>query len=212
MNQSRSDDTQEHELARQIGALYERHALQWDAARRRQPVFESAWLDRFRDLLPHGASVLDLGCGGGVPIATYFFKHSFDVTGVDTSETMLSLYRQRLPEAQALLGDMRTLRLGHSFHGVIAWDSFFHLTHDDQRRMFEVFQWHSMPGAVLMFTSGAEHGEAVGQLDGDALYHASLSAAEYQGLLSRSGYTVMGHVANDSCCHGHTVWLARKQS
>ena len=37
-----------HDLAQQIRALYERHALQWDAARRHQPVFESVWLDRLQ--------------------------------------------------------------------------------------------------------------------------------------------------------------------
>lgn len=201
-----------HELAQQIRGLYERHALQWDAARRRQPVFESVWLDRFRDLLPLGASVLDLGCGGGDPIAEHFVKHGCDLTGVDTSETMLSLFRERLPQAQALLSDMRTLRLGRTFHGVIAWDSFFHLTPDDQRHMFDVFQRHSGSGAALMFTSGPEHGEAIGQLEGDPLYHASLSSTEYLDLLSRSGYTVVAHVANDSSCSRHTVWLAQKQS
>lgn len=212
MHQWLANHRHANELAEQIGALYERHALQWDAARRGQPAFESAWLDRFRDLLPLGARVLDLGCGGGVPIASYLVKQGFDVTGVDTSETMLSLFRERLPEGRALLGDMRTLRLGDTFHGVIAWDSFFHLAHDDQRHMFEVFQWHSTPGALLMFTSGPGHGEAIGQLAGDPLYHASLSAPEYLGLLSRSGYTVLAYVANDSSCSGHTVWLARKQS
>lgn len=192
--------------------LYERHALQWDAARRRQPLYEAAWLDRFLDLLPVGASVLDLGCGGGDPIATHFVKRGFDVTGVDASETMISLFRLRVPESQALLGDMRTLRLGQTFHGVVAWDSFFHLAHDDQRKMFDVFQRHSRTGAALMFTSGPDHGEAIGQLEGEPLYHASLSATEYRDLLSSSGYIVIAHVANDSSCSGHTVWLARKQS
>jgi SAM-dependent methyltransferase len=200
-----------HELAQQIIPLYERHALQWDAARRRQPLIESGWLERFEGLLPLGASVLDLGCGGGDPIAVHFAKHGFNVTGIDSSETMVSLFRRRLPAAKALLGDMRALRLDRGFQGVLAWDSFFHLTHDDQRQMFEVFQRHSVPGALLMFTSGPEHGEAIGALEGEALYHASLSGTEYQDLLSTSGYTVVEHVVNDTSCGGRTVWLARQR-
>lgn len=125
---------------------------------------------------------------------------------------MVSLFRQRLPEALGLLGDMRTLRLHKTFQGVMAWDSFFHLMPDDQRHMFEVFQLHSRPGAVLMFTSGPGHGEAIGQLEGDPLYHASLSATEYLDLLSRSGFIVLDHVAEDASCGGHTVWLAQKQA
>jgi hypothetical protein len=34
------------------------------------------------------------------------------------------------------------LSLQRSFDGILAWDSFFHLNHDDQRRMFPVFRAH----------------------------------------------------------------------
>ena len=197
-------------FAEQIIGLYERHAVQWDAERRRQPLFEAAWLDRLRSSLTPGASVLDLGCGGGEPIASFLVGQGFDVFGVDSSETMVSLFRRRLPGAQALLTDMRLLRLARRFDGIIAWNSLFHLTHDDQRQMFEVFHTHSAPGALLLFTSGPEHGEAIGELAGDPLYHASLSEAEYLGLLSGNGYTVVAHIANDSSCGGHTVWLAQR--
>lgn len=200
-----------HELAQQIIGLYERHAIRWDAARRRQPPVEAVWLDRFRALLPAGASVLDLGCGGGEPIAVYLASHGIEVTGVDSSATMVSLFGRRLPAAGALRCDMRTLRLERTFRGVIAWDSLFHLTQDDQRGMFDVFRRHSAPGAMLMFTSGPEHGEAIGELEGEPLYHASLAAGEYGALLAGSGFAVLAHVANDSGCGGHTVWLAQKQ-
>lgn len=200
-----------NELAHQIMDLYERCAISWDAARNRQPLLERSWLDRFRGLLVAGGSVLDLGCGGGDPIAIYLAMHGFDVTGVDSSKTLLSLFRRRLPTAEALLADMRTLRLERLFQGVIAWDSCFHLTHDDQRRMFAVFERHSAPGAALMFTTGPAHGEAIGELDGEPLYHASLSGTEYSGLLSSSGYRLVAHAIDDSTCSGHTVWLAQKQ-
>lgn len=175
-------------------------------------MFESAWLDRFLALLTPGESVLDLGCGGGAPIAKYLVDHGIEVTGVDTSETLVSLFRSRLPQAGALIADMRSLRLARTFQGVIAWDSFFHLRHEEQRRMFAVFRQHSAPGALLMFTSGPEYGEAIGSLEGEPLYHASLSAAEYLALLLDSGYRIVGHATNDPACGGHTVWLAQKQT
>jgi hypothetical protein len=37
---------------------------------------------------------------------------------------------------------MRQLALGRPFDGIVAWDSFFHLGHDDQRRMFAIFADH----------------------------------------------------------------------
>ena len=104
---------------------------------------------------------------------------------------------------------MRTLALGRRVAGVLAWNSFFHLDHDDQRAMFAVFEAHAAPGAPLMFTSGPAHGEAIGTLEGEPLYHASLDPAEYRRLLTRHGFAERAHVAQDPACHGLTVWLAQ---
>jgi SAM-dependent methyltransferase len=56
--------------ADRIIELYQRHARAW-AHDRGNRLIEQAWLDRFRGLLPAGASVLDIGCGSGQPIARY---------------------------------------------------------------------------------------------------------------------------------------------
>ena len=105
---------------------------------------------------------------------------------------------------------MRSLSLGRKFDGLIAWDSFFHLTADDQRAMFAIFRDHAASGAALMFTSGPAHGEAIGEFEGEPLYHASLDADEYRALLAAHGFRVVRHVADDPACNGHTVWLARR--
>jgi SAM-dependent methyltransferase len=195
----------------QIVSLYERHARAWDADRRRQRgLMEQAWLDRFAAFLPEGGSVLDLGCGAGEPMARYLIEHGFDVTGVDSSPTMISLCRERFPEHRWLVADMRSLALSRTFQGVLAWDSFFHLSFDDQRRMFPVFAAHAAPGAPLMFTSGPRHGEAIGSYQGEALYHASLDPAEYRALLAANGFSEIAYTAEDPACGGHTVWLARR--
>jgi hypothetical protein len=105
---------------------------------------------------------------------------------------------------------MRSLRLSRQFDGVLAWDSFFHLTHDDQRRMFDVFARHAGPSAVLMFNTGPGHGESVGRYRGDPLYHASLGPDEYTALLESIGFEVIAHAAEDwSSAGGRTVWLAQ---
>ncbi len=107
---------------------------------------------------------------------------------------------------------MRVLALDTAFYGLLAWDSFFHLSGDDQRGMFPIFRQHAAPGAALMFTSGPSHGEAMGVYRGEPLYHASLAAEEYRALLEANGFRVVQHVIEDPDCNGHTVWLARCQA
>src|SRR5262249_33943091 len=122
-----------------IMAHYERHAIAWDADRRNSGWNDKRWHDRFIEALPQNGTVLDLGCGGGSPVAMYLVARGRHVIGVDSSTILISLCRNRLPEQEWIVADMRSLSLGRRFNGVLAWDSFFHLTPADQRRMFTVF-------------------------------------------------------------------------
>lgn len=173
---------------------------------------ERAWLDRFTALLPAGGSVLDLGCGMGEPVAAHLIGQGFAVTGVDTSPALLDLCRARFPAQHWHLADMRGLALGQRFDGILAWDSFFHLDQADQRAMFSIFARHAAPGAGLMFTTGPAEGIALGEFQGEALFHASLSPAEYRSLLRGQGFVVVAHSAEDAGCDGRTIWLARHAS
>ena len=191
--------------------FYERHARGWVNDRLRTKLIEKAWLDRFAALIAPGGTILDLGCGPGKPMAAYLLAQGFDVCGVDSSLTMITLARDNFPRAEWILADMRTLALDRSFAAVMAWDSFFHLSFDDQRHMFPVFRTHAAPGAPLMFTSGPRHGEGIGNLFGEPLYHASLAPDEYRSLLEANGFSVVAVKLEDPDCGGHSVWLARRR-
>jgi 2-polyprenyl-3-methyl-5-hydroxy-6-metoxy-1,4-benzoquinol methylase len=194
--------------ADEIISVYGRHAHAWASARAQQRA-EEKWLSRFLQLVESNAEVLDVGCGPGVPIARYLVEHGHSVHGIDASPEMLTLFRQNLPSSHATLADMRDVHLGRTFGGLLAWDSFFHLTAVDQRPMFATFREHSRPGTALMFTSGPASGEAIGNLEGEPLYHASLDGDEYRELLCDHGFVVVDYVAEDPECGGHTVWLAQ---
>jgi cyclopropane fatty-acyl-phospholipid synthase-like methyltransferase len=198
-------------LASRIMAHYERHATAWDSDRQNSAWNDKVWHDRFIDRLPAGAKVLDLGCGSGRPVAQHMAERGLRVTGVDSSPTMISLCRSRLPDHAWIVADMRELSPGRRFDGILAWDSFFHLDYDDQRRMFAVFATHASGGAWLMFNAGPRHGEAIGDYRGDPLYHASLSPAEYETLINRFGFETIEHAAEDQRAGGRTVWLCRSR-
>jgi SAM-dependent methyltransferase len=197
------------DAASQIAAHYERHALSWDADRRAARWIDKPFIERFLDLLPHGANVLDLGCGGGSPVALHMVERGFHVTGVDSSPTLISLCQARMPDQEWIVDDMRSLALGRQFGGILAWDSFFHLQHSDQEAMFPIFAAHAAPAAILMFNAGFAHGEDIGSYRGDPLYHASLDPSEYEALLADYGFDFIEHSINDPATGGRTFWLAR---
>lgn len=191
-----------------IVALYERHAGDFDRDRSRA-LSEQAWLDRFLGYVRPLGTVLDCGCGMGEPIARYLLAAGHQIVGIDSSPSLIQLCRTRFPSSKWLVADMRRLALGRRFHGLLAWDSFFHLSMNDQRAQFGRFAAHALPGAPLLFTSGPAAGESIGSFGGEPLYHASLDPEEYRALLSTHGFSVVAYLADDPACGGHTVWLAR---
>ncbi|WP_216330990.1 class I SAM-dependent methyltransferase [Rhizobium sp. X9] len=197
------------DLSNDVIRLYNDHGADFDSLRGCS-LAEKPWLDRFASLLPQGASILDIGCGSGEPIAGYFIGNGYDVTGIDASLPLIELCRARFPEKLWVVADMRKLALGRRFDGLIAWHSFFHLNAEDQRRMFAIFRQHANDGAALMFTAGPGQGEAIGTFQGKPLYHASLSREEYESLLAAHGFRLLDHIVEDPDCGGATVYLARR--
>jgi SAM-dependent methyltransferase len=196
--------------AERIIDLYDTHALAWDRQRSRD-LIEHAWLDRFCEAISANGRILDIGCGMAEPIAAHLIGRGFELTGVDASPSLIALCRERFPHQRWIVADMRELDLGERFDGLLAWHSFFHLSPPDQRPMFARFARHAAPGAALMFTSGQQEGEAIGEWQGEPLYHGSLDTTEYARLLASNGFCVEQHRASDPDCGFATIWLARSK-
>ena len=197
--------------AQDVIATYERVGAAW-ARQRNRNLMEKAWLDRMLTAAPRDTGavrVLDLGCGSGKPIGGYLAERGAQLTGVDATDIMTGLYAANVPGATAIKADMRGLSLDRQFDAILAWDSFFHLTADDQRAMFATFAAHAAPGATLMFTSGHIAGEAIGDIAGAPIYHASLAPDDYKTLLADAGFKLLRFVPEDATCGGHTIWLAQ---
>jgi SAM-dependent methyltransferase len=169
-----------------VWRLYDRFTREFDRDRGKT-LMERRYLDAVAARLPSRASVLDLGCGSGEPIARDFIERGYAITGIDAAPAMIAICRQRFPQAIWIESDMRTLVLGRCYDAILAWDSAFHLDEEEQRAMFPVFGRHIARGGFLLFTSGPRAGVAIGELYGEELFHASLDPDEYRALLASTG-------------------------
>jgi 2-polyprenyl-3-methyl-5-hydroxy-6-metoxy-1,4-benzoquinol methylase len=191
--------------------LYERHAALWSATRSRDAGLERAWLARFTSGLLPGALVLDLGCGNGWPIAAALLQQGLNVVGVDSSPSLIDAASRSFPDSQWYAHDMRTFEYQHRFDAIVAWHSLFHLSLDDQEKIFPRFSELLSPGGRLMFTTGPSRGIVIGEWGGEPLYHASFDPAEYSTLLRDNGFDILDNKLDDPDCGGASVWLATRQ-
>lgn len=94
-------------------------------------------------------TVLDLGSGGG-HVALHL-KDNLRLTLVDLSEQMLEVSRRLNPECVHVQGDMRTIRLGELFDGVLVHDSIDYVTtQHDLRLVIDTAFAHCRPGGVAV--------------------------------------------------------------
>ena len=87
-------------LSETVIDLYRRHATQWDSARRSSEWNDRVWIEAFTGRLARGSRVLDLGCGGGEPVARFLVERGLRVTGIDSSPQLIALARHRMPEQE----------------------------------------------------------------------------------------------------------------
>lgn len=104
---------------------------------------------------PRTNSILNLGCGSGRHDQE-LIRFGYQITGVDLSEEMLAIARQKADEHPQLSyrhGDIRTLRLGQQFDVVVA---LFHVisyqtTNNDLKAAFDTARKHLKPGGIFIF-------------------------------------------------------------
>jgi SAM-dependent methyltransferase len=115
--------THAHGSAERWGPLWGARPRDWAISEEQHvPGYEAA-LSRLR--LEPGQRVLDIGCGVGVFLALVA-ERGAEPHGIDASETLIALARERLPEADLRVGDMESLPYeDDTFDLVTGFTSFF---------------------------------------------------------------------------------------
>lgn len=172
-------------------------------------LFERPMLEALVHHAP-GPRLLDLGGGTGRPLGQWLAAQGFHVTAVDGAAPMLAHYRRNVPRATCHLCDMRFLHLPQQFDVLVAWDSFFHLSHADQPRVLARLGRHAAPGAILAVSTGPSRSKAVGTVGGQPVFHASHAPLSYRAMLRAAGFSVISFKPNDPALDRHSWWLCRK--
>lgn len=169
---------------------YNAIAGSWDDARHTFVLREEAYLDALLEGLPAGASVLDLGCGTGRPIAEHILSRGFRVTGVDQAETVLELARGRFPDAAWIASSIEEFETAEQFSAIVFWDALFHIERQKHQRLLARCAMMLEPGGRIMLTvGGSEQPDGfTDEMFGETFYYDSHAPATVLALLGWAGF------------------------
>ena len=103
--------------------------------------------------------VLDMGCGTGA-MTRYLDAHGYDMTGIDVSEEMLTIAKEKSsPDILYLLQDMREFELYGTMRAAVSiCDSMnYILEEDDLLRVFSLVNNYLDPGGLFIFDMNTIH-------------------------------------------------------
>lgn len=105
---------------------------------------------QIREHHPDAVTLLDVACGTGRHLA--HLRHSFEVAGLDLSESMLDQASRRLPDVELVQGDMRAFDLDRRFDAVVClFGSIGYMADEDElASAVRAMADHLAPGGVLV--------------------------------------------------------------
>jgi SAM-dependent methyltransferase len=153
--------------------------------------------------LKSGASILELGCGSGLPVTRTLLDDGFIVTGIDTSPTLVATFRSRFPGIDVACERAETSGFfGRTYDAVISIGLMFLLPEATQRSLIAKVGSALHVGGQFLFTAPSQSCTWNDLMTGRP--SRSLGAAAYEAILSQSGLTVSGEYTDE----GHNHYFA----
>lgn len=151
----------------------------------------------FADHVNSKGTILDIGCGTGMPIAKYLSNRNFSIIGIDQSAKMIETAQsQGIKNAVFYLSDFFEFESDEKFDGIIAWDSLFHFPKDRQEGIYGKVYHLLAPGGYFLFTHGKEEDEHIDNMFGEQFYYSCLSKDFVLDLMKEVGFEILFSIEN----------------
>lgn len=154
-------------------------------------------IETFIDILDRkdDPEILDIGCGPGRDAKT-FVEDGMDVLGIDISEEMLDIAREKVPQAEFKKIDMRNLPFdSDSFDGIWSAGSLQHIPRDEMRDLLEELRRILKEGGILFSDLREGEGEKVEETEdyGETIerFMVYWQKEEFIQLLEDAGFEIL---------------------
>jgi cyclopropane fatty-acyl-phospholipid synthase-like methyltransferase len=168
------------------------------------------WVAELAQMLRPGGTVLDLGCGAGVPATKLLTERNFDVLGLDISAVQIARARQLVPAATFVHADMVTWEHEPaSFDAVVSFYALIHVPLQDQRDLLPKVRRWLRPGGYLLAIVGSERWSGIEDYFGTPMFWDHADRGTYLGWLSAARLLPLWDRFVPEGNVGHTLVLAQ---
>lgn len=177
---------------------YNKISDRWDSARRKFYGREREYLDVLLSALPGGASVIDLGCGTGRPMAEDVISRGYRVIGIDQSSEQIKKAAERFPEQRWVLSSMEAYGFNDGFDAAIIWDSLFHIERSYHEPILrKIVERLPSGGRVMLMVGGSEHPAFTDFMFGQEFFYDSDSPEKTLHIIENLGcHPLIGEFMN----------------
>jgi SAM-dependent methyltransferase len=190
-------------------------AGQYLASKRALDPATETWLAELLIDYPRPAAVLDLGCGGGVPVTRWLAERAA-VTGVDVSAAQLALAARHVSGARFIKADMTAVGfLPSGFDAVVALSSIIHVPRAEHGPLVGRIHGWLRPGGRFLATwaiRGWEGWEADWEGWGAPMWWSHHDQATNLALLAGAGFAIEWAERRTGAGEAWLWALARKPS
>jgi SAM-dependent methyltransferase len=154
---------------------------------------------------------LDIGCGSSGRIIDLLLSHGFAVEGLDISQRMLELAKQRHPDVPFHHADICQWDFPQAYDLISAWDSIWHVPLTEQAPVLKKILQNLTPGGVCIFTTGGldAPAEKVDTAMGPQMYYSVLGIPNTLQLIAETG-CVCRHLEYDQYPELHLYIIAQR--
>ncbi|MFB7126514.1 class I SAM-dependent methyltransferase [Kitasatospora sp. NPDC056273] len=173
-----------------------------------------SWIEELLGRLPEAGTVLDVGCGTGVPVARSLAATGRRVTGVDISDVQIRRARELVPEAEFIRADATTLAFPPgTFDAVVCLYALIHIPVGEQPALLGRIASWLRPGGWLLVTTGHQAWTGTDENwlgGGAAMWWSHADAATNRSWLLCAGLEVAHEEFVPEGDSGHVLFWARR--
>jgi len=150
--------------------------------------------------LPPNSTVLDLGCGTGLPITKVLVDAGLDVNAIDASPTLVKAFQKNFPDTPVVCEAAEdSLFFDRKFDGIIAWGLLFLLPEEVQAKVIQKAAYALEISGKFLFTAPYEQTAWIDVMTGQS--SVSLGTKKYKELLSVSGLIITEEFTDEGKNH-----------